>query len=194
VWYRPRAQTLERAGALILPKARGDRRDGQRVGRCRASRSAFCQSPPVGPAYGLNSSKGTRAARPAWALCGTRPQTQRHCYWPTLGREHGIAPQEAHIMPVRRHTDGVPAGQRLHAERRVGARLSEDLCGVGRSAVLVMTQRDGQPGRVFIHRRAWTERPQLPHRARLVWRDLATTAAPIPQHRRVPRSPRPPDR
>jgi hypothetical protein len=54
---------------------------------------------PVGPAYGLNSSKATRTARPARALCGTRPLTQRHCRWPALGREHGIAPQEAHIMP-----------------------------------------------------------------------------------------------
>jgi hypothetical protein len=76
-------------------------------------------TPPVGPARGLNSRKATRTARPAWALSGTRPLTQRHCRWPALGREHGIAPQETHIMPVRRRADGGPANHELRADRRL---------------------------------------------------------------------------
>ncbi len=42
------------------------------------------------------------------------------------------------------------------------ARLSGNLRGVGRSAVPVVDQSDGQPSRIFIHRRTWGERPQLP--------------------------------
>ena len=33
---------------------------------------------------------------------------------------------------------------------------------VGRSAIPVVAQSDGQPSRIFIHRRAWGEHPQLP--------------------------------
>jgi hypothetical protein len=69
-----RAQTVGRAGALILPKAGGDRRDGQRVALPRLP-FGILSIPPAGPAYGLNSSKATRTARPAWAYFGTRPDT-----------------------------------------------------------------------------------------------------------------------
>jgi hypothetical protein len=74
VWYRPGRKPGE---GLVHSSSRRP----EVTGEADSGWALLClpfgilSIPRMGPAYGLNSSKATRTARPAWALCGTRPDT-----------------------------------------------------------------------------------------------------------------------